>query len=320
MARAEDIFERICKDGEDVINEFILTRKSEELFLDFKRSADNGCGRRLDQRDRNNLAKAISGFGNSQGGVIVWGIDCSKAKDNADVANAKIPIENVNRFVSWLENAVSGCTIPPHVGVQNHPININSAGDGFVATLIPKSIHTPHQVVGTYKYLIRAGSSFVPTPHDVLAGMFGRRPQPHVYHMFVYRPAELIVDKHLTVEIEIELRNDGPGIASDLFVSIRIESTPGDNCARIVKPADSRDWIHRQFFSGRSQSVISHSEVRIPPESFIGALTIGMRLSPPFSRELKIRGICGCNQAPLEHYQEPWYRRWFKRKREMKRG
>jgi hypothetical protein len=32
MGRAEDIFERISREGEAAIDEFILTRKSEELF------------------------------------------------------------------------------------------------------------------------------------------------------------------------------------------------------------------------------------------------------------------------------------------------
>ena len=78
MGRAEDIFERIKKEGEAAIDEFILTRKAEELFLDFKRSADNGSGLKLDNKDREHLSKAISGFGNSECGVIVWGTDCSK--------------------------------------------------------------------------------------------------------------------------------------------------------------------------------------------------------------------------------------------------
>ena len=73
MDRAEDIFNRIVEKGEPAIDDFIVARTSEELFLDFKRSSDNGAGNQLSQDDRNNLAKAISGFGNSESGVIVWG-------------------------------------------------------------------------------------------------------------------------------------------------------------------------------------------------------------------------------------------------------
>ena len=39
MGRAEDIFNRICEKGEVAIKDFINDRQSEDLFLDFKRSA-----------------------------------------------------------------------------------------------------------------------------------------------------------------------------------------------------------------------------------------------------------------------------------------
>ena len=103
MGRAEEIFERLKSDGVSAIDEFILNRQSEELFLDCKRSADHGRGpRTLHATDRDNLAKAISGFGNSEGGVIIWGVDASVDMDYADVARAKVLIENVARFKSWL--------------------------------------------------------------------------------------------------------------------------------------------------------------------------------------------------------------------------
>lgn len=70
---AEDIFEQIKQNGESEIDKFILDREVENLFLDFKRSATNGAGSKLHRDDRKNLAKAISGFGNSEGGIIVWG-------------------------------------------------------------------------------------------------------------------------------------------------------------------------------------------------------------------------------------------------------
>src|SRR5947208_7513364 len=133
MGRAEEIFEKVKQEGEAAIDEFIVTRQSEELYLDFKRSADNGRGPRvLHENDRNNLAKAISGFGNSEGGVVIWGVDASRDLDFADVARLKTPIENVVRFVSWLEANISGRTLPAHPGVQNHAIGTGE-GNGFVA-------------------------------------------------------------------------------------------------------------------------------------------------------------------------------------------
>ncbi len=39
MERAEELFNKILAEGEIAIDNFILSRKAEELFLDFKRSS-----------------------------------------------------------------------------------------------------------------------------------------------------------------------------------------------------------------------------------------------------------------------------------------
>lgn len=173
MGRAEDLFERLSTQGEAAIDALIEDRQSEELFLDFKRSTDNGIGRRLHDTDRKNLGKAISGFGNSEGGVIVWGVDCRERSEVGDVAAAKVHIVNPKRFVSSLEGAVSGCTIPPHPDVRHAAVESSEPNNGFVVTYIAKSYLAPHQCVQPLQYYVRAGSNFTPTLHGVLAGMFG---------------------------------------------------------------------------------------------------------------------------------------------------
>jgi len=203
MGRAEDLFARLQEGGEQAIDELIATRQSEELFFDFKRSSDNASGVRLSTTDRNNLGKAISGFGNSEGGVIVWGVDCSQDSTGADLPRFKVPLADSARFVSWLEGAVSGTTVPPHSLVRSIPI-----GASFAATLVAKSDRAPHQTVQSVQYYIRAGSNFTPTPHAVLAGMFGRRPLPNVFHKFLVAPAE-IRGKRINFDLGILVRNQG---------------------------------------------------------------------------------------------------------------
>ena len=86
MSRAEDIFEKLIYFGEDAIDEFIMSRQTEELFLDFKQAVSDGKSMRsLHPNDRRNLGKAISAFGNSEGGVLVWGVECSRDLELGDV-------------------------------------------------------------------------------------------------------------------------------------------------------------------------------------------------------------------------------------------
>jgi hypothetical protein len=167
VGRAEELYGTFVRDGLKAINGLVPDHVTEELFLDFKNSADLGVGigpgLKLHDSDRKTLAKAISGFGNSEGGVIVWGVDARNVKSVGDVAQALHPIDNPKRFRSWLEGAVSGCTIPAHPHVQHHPIELNDgSGKGYVVTLFPRSFLAPHQMItgGEYKYFYRAGSAF----------------------------------------------------------------------------------------------------------------------------------------------------------------
>jgi hypothetical protein len=150
-SRPKVILEEILHKGESAIDDFIIDREAETLFLDFKRSADNGGGKKLHQNDRTNLARAISGFGNSEGGIIVWGVDCREDEDYADVAQAKFPLIDPQRYRSWLESAVSASTIPPHSEVEHHVILSENGKEGYVITYIPKSNHAPHQVISSGK-------------------------------------------------------------------------------------------------------------------------------------------------------------------------
>ncbi len=296
MERAEDIFQRILFDQEGAIDMFIVDRKAEELFLDFKRSADNGSGTILHPTDRRNLGKAISGFGNSNGGVIVWGVDCSPDTDLSDVAHTKVPIHNVTRFVSWLEGAVSGCTIPPHSSVRNDIICKDDSGNGFAITYVPTSLHAPHQDIARHQYYIRAGSSFVPTPHAVLAGMFGRRPQPYVFNAYAVPPATLSGRK-VRVDIGLVVRNNGPGIAKDAFLNVWVVSIPGPQCELFFGSLDDRYWMG-QFSFGRHTSLITRPEVRMPPESQLQPTVLTILFEPPFENKLSLKGVCGCSQSP----------------------
>src|SRR5439155_26041257 len=116
-------------------------------------------------------SRAISGFGNSEGGVLIWGVECK------DVPTDKVGIQVPKLFVSRLEGAVSGCTVPPHPTVRHWPILAAGKTTGFAVTLIPKSGLAPHQALRpALQYCLRAGSNFVQTPHAELAGTLGRRP------------------------------------------------------------------------------------------------------------------------------------------------
>lgn len=298
MGRAEDIFERISLEGEAAMDDFILTRKSEELFLDFKRSADHGGGGRLHQNDRSNLGRSLSGFANSEGGVIIWGVDCRREESGADVARCKCPLVDSAAFVSWLESAVSGCTLPACPGVRS--ISIAGSGSvGFAATYVPKSTRAPHQALANGGYYIRAGSDFLPAPYGVLAGLFGKRPEPFIFHQLYIEETVQVSPLGSAVDavIGFVLVSDGPGIARDLFLTLDIFH-PGGKSTFYMEHCDETVFDYYHHF-GIHLSVVSKDGFKLPPGGRIQVLTIKINFTPPFSRDAFYFNInYGCAGSP----------------------
>lgn len=317
MSRAEDIFQKLVYFGEDAIDEFILNMQTEELFLDFKQAISIGKnGTTLHKDDRKNLAKCISGFGNSEGGVIVWGVECSRDTDIGDVAKAKVKVKNVYRFLSWLENAISGCTIPSHNKVRNHVISSDQNGDGFIATYIPKADMAPlMSTVGNNIY-IRSGSNNVPAPYSVIAGMFGRRPQPNVellisdksinvtdnsdedilYPQSIDNPPE----KSVKISFSVKGKNESNVIARELYMSCDVSSTGSEyNKIRFLN-YNQMDYIPN--LDG-NLNIITRPELRLPPLGSLKFTNVEIILSPLADDDLRLDGVIGADGAAPKNFR-----------------
>lgn len=220
MSRAQDLFDRLRKNGADALDVLIADREPESLFLDFKRSPNEGRDRLLAAEDNKNLSKSISGFANSSGGVVVWGVDCRK--DALGVENAtKYPLADADGFNTKVQSAVSRVTIPPHPGVQVHSFDEpGSSPQGFVAVLIPQSQIGPIRSITTSHYHMRTGSDFGIVPHDLLAGMFGRVPQANPDMNFVFHLARFTSrTDHLTLALGLVAVNLGTVVGERPYVS-----------------------------------------------------------------------------------------------------
>lgn len=296
MDRAHDLFESLIAEGELGIDRLIGDRQSEELFLDFKRSNSDGAGKSLHVEDRTNLAKAISGFGNSEGGVIVWGVDCRIDAKGNDLPNAKRPLVDAAGFASRLESAVSGCTVPPHSNVRHHVISDANGPSGFVVTLVPRSPRQPHQTTRPLQYYMRAGSSFVVVPHGVMAGMFGRAPQPTLECRLHCQQASKESDGSLWVTFAFHLYSHGPVIATDLFASFTVDSFPSGS-SRLDFQTGAR-WESTRTNPDKFAAVGEHG-CRLAPEAFSEPIFIHMQLRNSIDVAIRLTGVAGAaNSIP----------------------
>ncbi len=317
MSRAEDIFQKLIYFGEEAIDDFIINSQTEELFLDFKQAVSTGKNfTTLHKDDRKNLAKAISGFGNSEGGVIVWGVECSRDVEIGDVARAKVKVKNVYRFLSWLENAISGCTIPSHNKVRNHIISVDENGDGFIATYIPKSDIAPLMTTTGNTIYIRSGSNNVPAPYSVIAGMFGRRPQPNVELIFADKNLEVLEnadedmlypnsidnppERYVKISFALQCNNESNVIAREMYLSCTTGSTGGEyNKVRFLNynQMDSIPAIEGQL------NLITRPELRLPPRGVLKFTNVNLILSPFIEDDFLLDGVAGADGTAPKNFR-----------------
>lgn len=298
MGRAEDLFSRIEARGLSAIDDLITDRVSEELFLDFKNSADAGGGTKLHKDDNNNLAVSLSGFGNAEGGLLIWGVDCRRMTDGADVAQAKRPIQDAARFVSWLESAISGRTVPAHsAGVRSIAIREKNSVAGYVVTLIPKCPQAPLQAISDGYYYVRAGSSFVRMQHSVLAGMFGRRPEARVFQTFTGHQVRVGENGTLIADMGILLYNEGPGVAQDLYCNLTAEASLGGPNQVGFSEIDRSVWMGHLVL-GVKLNLIARPEVRLAPEAMLLAIAVSISIRDRATEDLRIVGSVGCSSSP----------------------
>lgn len=227
MDAARELFDRIVEGGEAFLHQMIKDQQEENLLLDFK-EAEKGHGP-MTKEDRKTLAEALSGFSNSDGGVIVWGVECRKTRNSPDVAQKCKPIARLKDFTTTLQTNTSACTSPGIIGVEHATIPASDGADtGYVITYIPKGEAEPHMAIGQgqHTYYFRSGSSFLPMEAFMVADRYQRRPQPKLGLTYSFQNGSATghTDK---LWIRVGIRNVGLGVALYPALALRPVNSEG---------------------------------------------------------------------------------------------
>lgn len=206
--------------GWSVVDEWVQDRTEESLHLDFKRAAADGQPFHKD--DETNLSKELSGFANTEGGVIVFGIETTRDRaTKVDRVEGARSIKNLQLFEEAVRSRLVNATTPPIAGVMVTRVeNRKEPGTGIVAIFVPQSDGGPHRASGASKdvndrYFMRIATGTVTMPHPLLAAMFGVRPPPKL-HLSLYRIQDGFNRLRLTV------KNVGRGSATGLLIRFRL--------------------------------------------------------------------------------------------------
>jgi hypothetical protein len=306
----EDDFMRLSLQN---LEDFITNGQEEHLQLDFKTVNKANC---LSRDDRKNLAKAISGFANSGGGLIIWGIDARKNADGVDGAIGKVVIDPIQEFITCLTE-VTGQAVSPLVDGVRHRSILENDTAGFAVTIVPESDSGPHMAkLGEDRYYKRSGDSFYKMEHFDLEDMFGRRRRPNL--VLRTEVTEISRDNRLVILLRIE--NQGRGTAKAPFFSVKLP----ENCRLNEGGVDGNNNvglppIKRHIGSSRELHFGANSNIVIHPGMILDVTQVSLPVSKP-SLDVTFCGKFGAEDMRPMDFEEIVPKEKIEAKIHQKRG
>ena len=189
------------------IQQLLEDHVKESIYIEFKMKKNRSMPE-LDDSDSWQFSRALSGFANSDGGVLVWGVETDK---EARASKLK-PITAVSDFEARLKKSLLNSVQPFVDGVRMESIlEEDGSGAGYLKVLIPRSDKAPHRAMrADREYYRRSTEGFYRLEHFDLEDAFGRRPHPSLVMTvdLVPRPGEDPYE-----EVKCALRNEGRGMA-----------------------------------------------------------------------------------------------------------
>ena len=301
-------------DGLDysTLENFVEEGVQESLSLEFKIIVPADI-----QRSNNKLkntkpifAECLSGFANSSGGIVIWGI-VAKEIEGVDCARELKPVESVHLVCSRFQSLTSEATSPVLEGVE-HRLILRNQDDtsGFIATYIPESQKPPHMAkLGVNKYYKRSEDSFRMMEHFDLEDMFGRRPKPRLelgYMLYKGIGGGGGSNRYRNLHIHLVISNGGLGSAIAPYLSLQVSgaaiktgSSENSSVALSFIPSDHNS-VEKRF--GADMQLVIHPRVsleavrlflkveysRPPDQDVIVSYMLGAYGMPPIEDSIRI--------------------------------
>ncbi len=243
---ARALWDRLNAEGWKVVEEWRDAPGEESEHLEF--TVSRATGGKPDEAGRIKLAKALSGFANTEGGVLVFGVETTSRADKIDVVSGIRPVPKAEAFCGVVRGQLDDFVEPKVPGATCTWVPAPAGdGSGIVAVYVPASDHGPHRARTKHdeakdKYFLRTPTSTAVMAHSVLAAMFGRPPTPRL-RLRVARG-----EGHHAYSVLFEVRNVGPGWADDVTVRVDLLERRGGSrhlIGRALKEELAGPWVHQ---------------------------------------------------------------------------
>lgn len=310
MTPAKLLFERLRKEkankGDRAAIEMIselAARGREEDHYDFKQKAGSvGSGRRpvLHERDKAKLALALSAFANSNGGLLIYGVD--------DKSFALTPIDELKEFAQAISDTAYQLSAPPVGGLEFLSLDSADAPNtGHLVVYVPASDLAPHQVwsavsqKGCFYYRVNAASEILPA--HILEFMFGRRPHPRLGGSLKFESYSATAKDFLRsywdihLQLHLNIWNEGRASIRELYGQVTFQKERGGAkpigrwqppALKIVAPGELRNQDDDD-----KQTLSFHRNVTLPPgvaDVNVATISISssLELIPQASRSVNV--------------------------------
>ena len=209
------------------IEGLIREGESEGLYIECKSPSEP----RLNPGMKMQLSQAISGFSNTEGGIIIWGVSTTKHDHSSlDILSQIEEIGNCDNFSRQIESSIPTLTTPSVTNSKTKVLKKSKKeGRGIIITYIPKSTGDPTQSNKDNHFYFRHGDEFKILPYEMLKRLFASTKNPDLHALFDSR---LIKLKDNIWEIPIILTNKSSAIGEHIRVYVEVENE-GD-CDSIV--------------------------------------------------------------------------------------
>ncbi len=213
MNRARQLFNEIIGGASSRIERMVADAVRESEYLDFKGTGGGRCG---ESKIIKIWSKCLSGFANTEGGVLIWGIDARPTdvgeSRKIDIASGFDLINEPNSHAQLLLDTLLDSVVDPLRGVEVEPFeSTTDAPKGYVVCYVPEGPGQPYRAARDNIYYQRVSDSFVPINHHLLRRMF----YPHTSATFA-----VIARKKDDRQYDILIENRGTATAEN--VSIRV--------------------------------------------------------------------------------------------------
>jgi|GEM_PF-2943913 len=163
----EELESRLRTNGDAALGDLIGL--PETFQLEFKVKSDASTSS-LSKDDKRNLGKALSGFSNADGGILIFGVRTDKV-GGEDIATELVPIANVRAFQNEVNSLLGEYLRPANPNIETFAIP--SSGDaklGYLALFIGRSDNRPHMSMAPdhQKYFRRSIQGTIPMDHSLV--------------------------------------------------------------------------------------------------------------------------------------------------------